>query len=255
MLACAAAMHPPTTALFVSLLSVCPAAVSAAPAPTPAKQVGGSIDTRTGARGTAGGFEFPERVVGGNAISLVMPMQWGFLGFLPRVRLGLQYDRQLRRGHWAYVGVAALLDRGNYGAFRTGSCGLENAAGQAPAGRCGSGTVAGVDVYGGYTYKFYLSDHPYLVPVVRGGLGFSWWKYPELGGEPEQARERSWALTGRVGGGVRLFLLGDLAIGVDLDVPMGLLVHHDEPIDVPARNPREFVLGLEILPLLLEYRF
>ena len=108
------------------LFALCLALVggSARAAPSTGLKTGGSVDT-SGASGQAStsgkapklppgpkssGFELPERVYGGNAISALMPAQVAFVGYMPRVRLGFQYDRQLFKEHWAYVGVAALFD-------------------------------------------------------------------------------------------------------------------------------------------------
>lgn len=216
----------------------------------------GSVGTRGAsgsgsARGDEDGkkFQMPDMVYGGNAISFVAPMQFGLVGYVPRVRLGLQYDYQLYKGQWLFAGAAALLDNGDHRTFKTG-CGL---SGQ--TGRCGNGTVAGFDVYGGYAYKFYIREHPWLVPIARGSLGFMWWKYPDIGGSRQQARIRSFAFNLRPGGGLRIFLLSDLAIGFDLNFQIGVYGHKDQDIGEQTEGSAQFQLGLEVLPLIVEYRF
>jgi len=198
-------------------------------------------------------FELPEMVIGGNAISGLFPVQFGLVGYLPKGRLGFQYDRQLLRPHWVQAGAAIIFDRGDYNNFRMDSCGLESIA-----GACGAGGVVGFDIYAGYSYKFYLKAHPYLVPIIRANLGFSYFALPELGGgaaNREQTRTQSWTLNIRPGGGLRIFLLRDLALGVDLNLPIGFLVHTDVPLSASKTRETAFLLGLEVLPLLVEYRF
>ena len=118
------------------------------------------------------------------------------------------------------------------------------------------GTVAGFDAWLGYTYKWYLKDHPYFVPYARAGLGGGFWKYPKVNGRREQTRTSTWNLGLRGGGGARLFLLRDLAIGLDLNLHLGFAVHEERPLGAskPDRSG-SFLLGLEILPLVVEYRF
>ena len=195
------------------------------------------------------GFDFPEFVYGGNAISFVSPLQFGIVGYQPKVRLGVQYDYQLYKSQWLYFGAAALLDNGDYRTFRTG-CGL-----MGQAGRCDNGTVAGFDVYLGYVHKFYVKKHPWLVPNARAGGGFMWWRYPDLGGTRQQARVRTMTFTVRGGGGLRIFLLKDLGIGFDVNLQLGVGVNKDQPVGQDASNSAAFSLGIEVLPLILEYRF
>jgi hypothetical protein len=235
---------------------------SARAAPSTGLQTGGSVDT-SGASGQASGtapklppgpkssgFELPERVYGGNAISALMPAQVAFVGYMPRVRLGFQYDRQLFKQHWAYVGVAALFDRGDYRTFKESVCGLGNTS-----DACGKGTVAGVDAWAGWAYKFYLPDNPYLVPIARVGVGGGWWKYPKVTGTRIQAIESSWTLSVRGGGGLRLFLLEDLAIGLDVNLAIGFTRSKKRALAMETERFSRFLLGMEILPLIVEYRF
>jgi hypothetical protein len=246
------------TLLFVfSFTLVAPQTVSAGPAGGSAS---GQVST-SGARGSSSGsgYDWPERVVGGNAISFIAPLQIGIVNYLPKARFGFQYDRQLRKAHWIYAGVAILADRGGWQNFRMDSCGLEGATGINPPERCGRGGVVGVDLYAGYAHKWYIREHPYIVPIARGAVGWSWWALPQVGGgdsNREQSRTRSWTLNLRPGGGVRLFLLDELALGFDINLPIGFLVHTDRPRDTDERNREAgFLLGIEILPLILEYRF
>lgn len=208
----------------------------------------GSVSTNKGAKGKSSKFEWPELVVGGNAISALLPLQFGIVGYLPKGRIGFQYDRQIRRAHWVQVGIGVLFDRGNYRNFRMDSCGLE-------MGGCNAGGVAGVDVYAGYTHKFYLQEMPYIVPLVRGALGYSYFALPDIGGTREQSRIHSSALSLRVGGGVRVFLLSDLALGADVNLPIGLLIHTDQPLGEDRHRETKFLLGIEVLPVVVEYRF
>lgn len=230
---------------FALAIGLAGASASANAAPV---QVGGKVDTSKGASGKArgGGFEWPERVVGGNAISALLPVQVGFAGYLPRVRIGFQYDRQIQKAHWIYLGAAVLLDRANWSNFRLPDCG--------GMFYCGNGTVAGFDIYGGYAHKFYLKDTPWLVPIARGGLGGGRWWLPDLGGTRSQIRDTTWTLNLRGGGGVRMFLLQDLAVGVDLNLVIGFTRSTDIPLAGDITKKTNFLLGME-LPLVVEYRF
>jgi hypothetical protein len=235
------------TILFALLFCVAaPATVQAGPAAS------GQVST-SGSRGSSSGFDWPQRVVGGNAISFIAPLQIGMAGYLPRARFGFQYDRQIRKAHWIYGGIGLLADRASWENFRMDSCGLESVQ-----GKCGRGGVVGVDLYAGYAHKWYLHDHPYIVPIVRGALGWSWWALPQVGGgdgNREQTRTSSWTLNLRPGGGVRLFLLDELALGFDLNIPFGFLIHTDIPIGEEKDRQGQFLIGIEILPVVLEYRF
>lgn len=233
-----------------------PSAVLAAPA---GKSGGASFSTDKGgsASGIGGKHKWPELVFGGNALAVQMPLQIGAVGYLPRARFAFQYERQIRREHWVHLGVAFLADRGSFDNFRMDSCGLEDASGINTPGRCGRGSVLGYDIYGGYAYKFYLKDRPWLVPIVRGSVGFSWWKLPAIRGgfeEREQGRTKSWTLNVRPGGGLRIFLTNNLGVGADVNVPIGFLVHTDEPGGAVERSGG-FLIGFEILPLVGEFRF
>jgi hypothetical protein len=221
----------------------------------PGVSVGGKVGTQ-GAQGNASstgrktGFQWPERIVAGNAITALLPVQIGFTAYLPRVRLGFQYERQLVKSHWVYVGVAGLFDRADWQNFRLGDCGLGNASGV-----CNRGTVAGFDVYAGYAHKWYLRERPWLVPIARGALGGGWWKYPDIGGSRQQARESSWTLNVRGGGGVRIFPIANLGLGVDVNFVLGLTRSTDAPLAQPRTKSSSFLLGMELLPLVVEYRF
>lgn len=245
-------MSKPFALLLASLLTL----VSAAPAAAAGASASGKVGT-SGAKGKAkgdgpslGNLVLPERVIGGSAISALMPVQVGFVGYLPRVRLGFQYDLQLYKQHWAYIGVAALLDRGNWETFRLDKCGLGTSSNS-----CNPGTVAGVDGWAGWAYKFYLPEMPFLVPIARVGLGGGWWKYPDLSGSRQQSLQTTWQISARGGGGARLFLLQDLAIGMDLNLILGVRVSKDTPLSGQTTKKAGFLLGMEILPLIVEYRF
>ncbi len=246
--------------LFV-MASPATEALAAPPSNQAGASGGGSVDlngAKSNKSGTSSrkksGFKPPDFVYAGNGISVLMPMQFGFVGYQPRVRIALQYDRQLYKGHWIYFGAAALLDRGNYRTFDS-----EPFDPLTVDGAGDRGTVAGFDLYGGYTYKFYVKEHPWIVPVVRGGLGLGAWWYPGLGGNtPEQPRRNTFSMSARGGGGVRFFLLSDLALGVDLNLGLGFGNHGEEVADGSgdkAKRRTTFLLGMEVLPLLLEYRF
>lgn len=185
-------------------------------------------------------------------MSLLAPVQVGLTpnGYIPRGRIGFQYDRQLHRAHWVHAGVAALFDRGRWSDFRMDRCGLTQ------PGTCQAGTTAGMDLWVGYTYKIYVEQHPWIVPTVRAGLVGGFWKYPRLGGTREQSRELTWMIGFQAAAGVRFFLLRELALGIDIELRPGLAVHRDrlatasEPDNDPA-----FILPLQILPLIVEWRF
>jgi len=196
------------------------------------------------------GFKLPDFVYGGNALSLLAPVQVGLVGYVPRGRIGIQYDRQLHRAHWLHIGIAGLFDRGGYKDFRMPSCGL---VGQ--TGTCQAGTVAGTDIWLGYTYKLYIEKAPFLVPIFRAGVAGGFWKYPNLYGTREQSRELSWTLGFQAGVGLRLFLLRELALGLDVEFRPSLMVHRERPAGQPADRDPAFSLPIQILPLVLEWRF
>jgi hypothetical protein len=199
------------------------------------------------------GFHVPDFVYGGNALSLHAPIQIGLTpnGYIPRGRIGIQYDRQLHRAHWLHVNVAAVFDRGNWETFRMDSCGLE-----AQVGTCQAGSTAGMDLALGYSHKLYVEKQPWIVPTFRLGIAGGFWYYPRLSGTREQTRELSWMLGFQAAAGVRFFLLRELALGIDVELRPGLVVHRERPpaASEPDNDPA-FILPLQILPLLLEWRF
>jgi len=219
---------------------------------------GGSASGQVSTSGASGsssgsGYDWPELVVAGNAIQFLAPLQFGIVSYLPKARFAFQYDRQIMKGHWFHIGVAALFDRGDWENFRMGSCGLED---QSDA--CGKGGVAGFDLYAGYTYKFFVQKKPFIVPYVRGSIGYTFFALPKLGGgdgNREQIRTRSQGLSIRPGGGFRLFLLDQLGIGMDVALPIGFLVHKNVRDGGDEDRDTNFLLGIEVLPLVVEYRF
>jgi hypothetical protein len=237
-----------------------PSIAAARLAPESGSSGSASFSTKNGgsAKGNGKKFEWPELVVSGNAISFLAPLQIGIAGYLPKARFAFQYDRQIRKSHWIHVGAAFVADRGGFENFRMDSCGLENAAGANPSGACDKGGVFGFDLYAGYDYKFYLEKHPYVVPIVRGSVGFSYFALPKVGGgdaDREQSRTHSWTLNIRPGGGVRVFPWSQLGFGADVNLPLGFLVHTDLPIAGSEDKQGGFLFGVEILPLVVEYRF
>lgn len=249
--------HPPLLAAALGLgLTLGPAAANAAPGVS----VGGQVGTQ-GAQGSANrtgankpkkkGYKLPERIAQGNAISLLLPVQVGFAGYLPRVRLGFQYDRQIVKSHWVYLGAAALLDRGDWKTFKLDKCGLGSSTMS-----CNKGTVAGFDVYAGYAHKWYLKEYPWLVPIARGAVGGGWWKLPSIGSSRQQSRDSTWSLSLRGGGGLRFFPILDLGVGVDVNFVLGFEVSKDKNLGVATTEKKtNFLFGMEILPLVVEYRF
>jgi hypothetical protein len=242
--------HVPAAIALAAAL-VIPAAAAAAPSGGSAS---GSIGS-SGAKGSSkgGGYDWPDVVVSGNAISFLMPLQFGLVDYLPRARFAFQYDRQIRKGHWFHIGIGGLFDRGNYRTFKTSRCGFS-----AMDQLCDKGTVAGVDVYAGYTYKFFIAKKPWLVPYVRGSIGYTFFALPKIGNKGEsreQFRYRSQGMTIRPGGGLRIFLLDQLGIGMDVALPLGFLVHKSRGDDENDYKDSSFLLGIEVLPLVVEYRF
>ncbi|MFV8750022.1 hypothetical protein ACNOYE_05700 [Nannocystaceae bacterium ST9] len=223
------------------LLALAPEALAGPPTSGASKPNPSSQDT---------GFKLPDFVYGGNAISLLAPVQVGIVGYVPRGRIGIQYDRQIHRAHWVHIGVAGLFDRGGYKDFRMPSCGMDN-----QTGTCDAGTVAGADVWLGYTYKLYIEKAPFLVPIFRGGLAGGFWKYPNLYGTREQSRELSWTLGFQAGVGLRLFLLRELAIGLDVEFRPSLMIHRNHPPNQGIDKDPAFSLPIQILPLIVEWRF
>jgi hypothetical protein len=224
-----------------------------------APSASGSFDTRNGVQGSSTGgkgkYAWPELVVSGNAISFVAPFQIGAVGYLPKGRFSFQYDRQLSANlarHWIHAGVGIVFDRGDWENFRLPSCNPVEVA------NCAKGGVVGYDVYAGYTYRFFIQKKPWLVPHLKGAMGFSWWALPKVGGgreEREQSRLRSWTLNLRPGAGLRIFPLDQLGVGIDVNIPVGFLVHTDAIPEGGEDKSGGFLLGFEIMPLTLEYRF
>mgnify|MGYP001248210526 CR=1 FL=1 len=246
-------------AVILGLFAAAWVATTPAQASAMAPESGGSAsasfstDKGGSSKSSGGKFDWPELVVGGNAISFQGPLQIGIAGYLPKARFAFQYDRQIRRSHWIHVGAAFLADRGNWDNFRMDSCGLEMGT-----GTCDKGGVFGFDLYAGYAYKFYLEKHPYVVPIVRGTIGFSYFGLPKVGGgdsDREQSRTHSWTLNIRPGGGVRVFPWSQLGFGADINLPLGFLVHTDVPLAGDEDKQGQFLFGIEILPLIVEYRF
>ena len=234
------------TASFLFCTLGLPALAEAAPGAS------GSVSTGGGAKGKSngGGFEWPDLVYGGNAVSLQLPLQFGIAGYLPKARFAVQYDRQIRKAHWAHFGAALVFDRGDWENFRMDDCGLT------AGGVCGKGGVVGVDLYGGYTHKFFVAKRPWLVPFVRGSLGWSLFSLPgNSGSGREQSRVRSWTLNLKPGGGFRVFVLPELGVGSDINLPIGFLVHKDLPQGGGEDSSGEFLFGIEVMPLVGEYRF
>lgn len=237
---------------LVLWMAALPLAAQALAAPPSPARAGGNASASTSRPNSSSGFQLPDFVYGGNAVSLLAPVQVGLTpnGYIPRGRIGLQYDRQLHRAHWLHVGVAALFDRGRWDDFRMDSCGLT-----AP-GTCQPGTTAGMDLWLGYTYKIYIEKQPWIVPVLRGGLAGGFWHYPRIRGTREQERELSWMLGLQAAAGVRFFLLRELAIGLDVELRPGFAVHQDRPAGLADPvNKAAFILPLQILPLIVEWRF
>jgi hypothetical protein len=224
-----------------------------------AAPAGGSASGQVGTSGASGsssggGYEWPELVVAGNAVQFLAPLQFGIVSYLPKARFAFQYDRQLIKGHWIHIGAAVLADRGGWENFRMGRCGLE---GQSAA--CGKGGVVGFDVYAGYTYKFFIRDKPFIVPYVRGSIGYTFFALPKVGGgdgNREQTRTRSQGMSVRPGGGFRVFLLDTLGIGMDVSLPLGFLVHRNLEEGAEDYNRESsFLFGIEVHPVSIEYRF
>jgi hypothetical protein len=252
--------------LWIAGLPLAGEALAAPPASTkPSASGSGSASTSaspsaTGSKGPGGkyttdpksGFQLPDFVYGGNAISILAPIQIGLTpnGYIPRGRIGLQYDRQLHRAHWLHIGVAALFDRGNWEDFRMDSCGLVS------PGTCQAGTTAGMDISVGYTHKLFIEKKPWIVPTFRLGVVGGFWAYPRLSGTREQTRELSWMLGFQASAGLRFFLLRELAIGIDVELRPGLGIHRERlPAASSPDNDPAFMLPLQILPLILEWRF
>lgn len=243
--------------LLVALLVLVAWPHDAAAAPSSAS---GSFDTSKGFSGSGSGgsgkYEWPELVVSGNALSFVAPFQIGAIGYLPKGRFSFQYDRQLSPNlarHWIHLGAGIVFDRGDWKNFRLDGCesGVD--------GNCRKGGVVGYDIYAGYTYRFFIQKKPWLVPHLKGSMGFSWWALPKVGGgleERQQERLKSWTLNLRPGAGLRIFPIDQLGVGIDVNIPIGFLVHTDVAPGAGTTNKSGgFLLGFEIMPLTAEYRF
>jgi hypothetical protein len=227
-------------------LTLPPTAAAAAP-------VDGSVEASTeGVNWTP-----PERVVGGNAVSLLLPFQIGVAGYMPKAKVALQYDRQFNKAHWGYVSAGFLADRGNYENFRMDECGFEDDNGDIPSGLCGNGSVLGFEFAAGYSHKFYLKETPWFVPFMRLGLGYAWWKLPDLSGgvsQRNQVRTSTWTLNLQPAGGFRVFFTGDFGLGFEVQLPLGFAVNKVIPDGGTKSNEGAFLFGVSTL-LGLEYRF
>jgi hypothetical protein len=152
------------------------------------------------------------------------------------------------------VGVALIADRGDWENFRMDTCGFPDTA-----GLCDKGGVVGFDIYAGYTHKFFIRKKPFVVPYIRGSVGYTFFALPKVGGgdgNREQTRVRSQGLSVRPGGGFRIFLLDVLGIGMDVSLPIGFLVHRNrEDAAEDYNRDTTFLLGIEVHPLVVEYRF
>jgi hypothetical protein len=226
-----------------------------------AAPAGGSASGQIGTSGTSGsssgsgnGYDWPEFVVAGNAVQFLAPLQFGLVNYLPKARFAFQYDRQLLKAHWIHVGAALLADRGGWENFRMDNCGLDS-----QSGACDKGGVVGFDIYAGYTHKFFVRKKPFVVPYIRGSVGYTFFALPQIGGgdgNREQTRVRSQGFSVRPGGGFRIFLLDVLGIGMDVSLPIGFLVHRNKEEGAEDYNRETtFLLGIEVHPLVLEYRF
>ena len=71
----------------------------------------------------------------------------------------------------------------------------------------------------------------------------------------QQSRVHSQGATIRPGGGLRLFPLDQLGVGMDFGLPLGFLVHQVFNEDGVKGKTSSFLLGIEVLPLVVEYRF
>ncbi len=220
----------------------------------------GSSGAASGKGGSTTGdlkWQPPEVVYGGNAASVLLPFQIGIVGYLPKAKVALAYDRQIVKAHWISLSAGFLADRGNYRNFRMDRCGFENPDGSLPPTLCETGSVLGFDLGLAYVHKFYLRKRPWLVPFVRLGLGLGWWKLPRLrggDGSREQIRTSTWAVRLDPAGGLRWFPISQLGIGAELQVPIGGLIHREVPQGGSARRRGGFLLGVATL-LGVEARF
>jgi hypothetical protein len=210
----------------------------------------GSVSTSKGASGKSTKYDWPELVVAGDAISFLAPLEFGIVSYLPKGRFAFQYDRQIRKNHWVDIGFAALFDHAGYKNFRMDQCGF-----QTFPDRCKKGGVGGIDVWVGYTYKFFVQKRPYLVPYLRANLGYMYFALPKIGGAQQQDRVHSQGLSLRPGTGLRIFLLEQLGVGFDIGIPFGFLVHGVRPDGGGKQHNTTFLLGVEVQPLVVEYRF
>jgi hypothetical protein len=122
--------------------------------------------------------------------------------------------------------------------------------------------VVGFDLYAGYTYKFYIQKKPWVVPFIRAALGYSLFALPRVGEDDTlrlQNRTRSQYIAIKPGAGFRLFVLPELGVGSEINIPLGALIHRnivDDGTGSPTRDPGSaFLLGFEIMALVVEYRF
>lgn len=205
------------------------------------------------------GRKKPGFAMGGNNISLQGPLQFATGSYIPRFKVGLQYQRQIRLPHWVYGGAGMLIDRGDFKRFGSDTCGIVSVVG---SGMCQKGRVMGFEGWLGYNYKLYLKKNPILVPSFRVAVGMGKWKYPKVGKDKArtQARDKAWNWSVRAGAGIRYFLTEQIGIGLDFNLQFGVVYHTDRPILAnnmvgQTKKVSKPFFGVDITPLTVEFRF
>ncbi len=222
------------TACLLALVMPMPAR-AAPPASTQAEaQAEGSTESSKD-------FSWPAIVRGGDAFTLRMPMQWGLIAYRPRVRIELGWVHAFTRNHHLWLRASALLDRGRRHVLAPDLFAKSDAC----LGDCRGGTVAGASVGLGYRWMPVFDKKPWIAPVLHAGLAAGPWFHPTE--RVESTRNYTVHVGLETGAGLRLFLLENLAIGLDLDLQLDLLAHDDR------RRP-DLGLGLGVFPVVLEVR-
>lgn len=185
-----------------------------------------------------------------NVISIHDPFRYGLTSYVPRFGGGIRYGRRIRGPHWVYISIGSFLDYGDWRKFHLDDCGLGNGTAS-----CGKGVVAGIDVRIAWAYEHIPRHHPKLSVTGRLGVGAGWWKLPEISGTRLQSRESSRILSVIPGMGFRYAPAKVFALGFDAGIMVGLSRSSERPLAQLAETVTEFLLALELDPLVLEFRF
>lgn len=185
-----------------------------------------------------------------NAISIYDTARYGLTSYIPRSGGGIRYSRRLRGAHWIQFTLGSYLDYGDWRNFQLDRCGLDSSAGS-----CEKGVVAGVDVRVAWVYGHVPRRRPKLSVSGRIGVGAGSWQLPNISGSRQQSRESSWIFGVLPGMGFRYAPSRVFALGFDAGIVVGLSRSRETELARPTETITEFLLALELDPLVLVFRF